>query len=214
MWPRRRRVSFGFFPAVEAGRDCAQDGRQSGEVPVAGGQASRPLPKALDGRQRWAVRRQEEQAQILAVPVQQRREHPGVVVRGGVQHQNHALAGAAMAQHLAHKGRKSLAVEHRTDLGDQAARAQVDGAEAAHRLARGRMRDHGIALLRRNPHATARSVLREMALVQAPQVNVAAACQRAEFFLPPPLPAGRTAPPAGAACAAESPSAGTSAGTA
>jgi hypothetical protein len=44
------------------------------------------------------------------------------------------------------------------------------------------MFDHGIPVLGWNPHSAARAVLLEMAFVQAPQFNVAAPRQPAQFF--------------------------------
>ena len=44
------------------------------------------------------------------------------------------------------------------------------------------MQDNGVGFLRRNPHAAARPVALEVALVFAPQLNLVLVGQKAQFF--------------------------------
>ena len=142
---------------------------------------------------------------MTTVLVQQRLEYSSVVVRGVVEHDDHAPARASMTQQAAYESLKRLTIEARTERRDQAARTQVHGTKAGDGLARRRVLHDGIPALRSNPHAATRSVLLEVAFVDAPQINVVALCQAAQFFLQRIPPVGRTVRLAVAACASENP---------
>lgn len=155
---------------------------QVGEVPIVRCQPSREFPDSLDGRQLGAVRRQKQQFEMGSVLLQQRLEQLGVVVAGVVQHHHHPLVAGPVAKQFPQVGFERGRVElGRHDVNELAA-SQADRAEAGDGLARGGVVDHGVPVLRGNPHSAARAVLLEVAFVQAPQFNVAALRQPAQFF--------------------------------
>jgi hypothetical protein len=96
-----------------------------------------------------------------------------------VEHHDHAAAARSINQQLREKTLESRGVE---DLGrstDELPGAQVDGPKAGNGFAGRRMQEDGILVLRRYPHATARTVLLEVTFVQAPQINVRPSSQAA-----------------------------------
>src|SRR5438132_14071391 len=101
--------------------------------------------------------------------------------------------------------RSGLGVEHFAHPTDKLPGAQVDGPKAGDRLAGRRMQQDRVLVLRRHPHATARTMLLEVTFVQAPQFKVGLSSQTAEFFLPPRFSADQPERFEGAACVAESP---------
>lgn len=93
--------SVGFVPLPEAGFDGRGKFVEAVEVEVVRGQPPGRLPNPFDGRGLWAVGRQEQQFDILAVPIQVRLEGLGVVVSGVVRHDNHpSVPGTAAEQRL------------------------------------------------------------------------------------------------------------------
>ncbi len=73
-------------------------------------------------------------------------------------------------------------VEHRGKDVDELAAQQADRAETGDGLSRRGMEDDGVLVFGRDPHATAGAVALEVAFVLAPQLNIAAPRQTAEFF--------------------------------
>lgn len=146
------------------------------------GQPSGELPHPLDGSELRRVRWQEQQCQDAPVPAQQRGQQDGVVVSGVVQHDDHPLAMRTMSQQLPEKGVEGSRIEYRAHRADEFSGAQADGAEAGHGFSSGCVLQHRILDLGRHPHASARAVLLEMAFVQAPELNVGALGEPAQFF--------------------------------
>src|SRR5665811_549964 len=72
---------------------------------------------------------------------------------------------------------------------------------------------NGILGFRRNPHLAAGTMLLEMHFVRGPEIHGLVLHQRLEFFYAPSAVQDRLGQCWGAACAAESPTAGTDAGT-
>ena len=87
-----------------------------------------------------------------------------------------------MPQQLGEKELERYGIEYLAHPAHELACAQIDCAKAGHGLAGGRMQQNRVFILRGHPHATARTVLLKVALVQAPQLNVAALGQAAKFF--------------------------------
>jgi hypothetical protein len=95
---------------------------------------------------------------------------------------NNATPTRSMTHQLPEKALEGLRIEHLAHAADEFPGAQVDCAEAGNRLARRCMQENRVLDLRRHPHATSRTVLLEVALIQAPQINVDPSGQTAEFF--------------------------------
>ena len=106
----------------------------------------------------------------------------GVVVPSIVQDEDESAMGTAMAQQLAQEGVEGHRIELRGELGHKLAAAEMDRPEERHGFARRRMEQHGIRLLGRHPHDTARAMLLEVAFVETPEINPAGAGEPAEFF--------------------------------
>src|SRR6266478_6604638 len=175
-------------PALEAEHDGGNQFAECGEVVVVRGKPARELPDALDRGQLRAVGRQKQQGQQMPDTAQEKKQ-------------------------LAQEPLESVGVERRRGCPDELPAVQAHGAEAGDRFARGRVQHHRILDLGRHPHPGAGSVLLEVAFVQAPQVQVSATGQSAQFFLPPQPGSDRLGRPAAGACATETPSDETGAGT-
>lgn len=76
-------------------------------------------------------------ASTARADTQQWLQHDGVVVRGVVEDDHHALAWTAVPQELPQECREGFGIEHTAELSDEAPRLQADGPEAGHGLARG-----------------------------------------------------------------------------
>src|SRR5437879_6117778 len=200
-------------PALEAEHDGGNQFAECGEVVVVRGKPARELPDALDRGQLRAVGRQKQQGQQMPDTAQERLQLTGVVVAGVVQHDDHAFAAPAMAKQLAQEPLERVGVELGRGRPDELTAIEAHRAEAGDRFARGRVQDNRVLDLGRHPHPSAGSVLLEVAFVQAPQIHVSATGQSAQFFLPPPPGSGRIGLPAAGACASETPSDETGAGT-
>lgn len=100
---------------------------------------------------------------------------------------------------------RGLIFEDRTHHAEKLTAAHANRAEAGDGLAGRRMAQDRILDLRRYPHAAARTVLLKVTFIQAPQFDVAASGQMAEFFLLPRLLADPIERLGGAAFASESP---------
>src|SRR5450759_2721180 len=134
-----------------------------------------------------------------------------MVIAGVVEYEEHATAAALIAQQSLEEGLECLGVEDGAHHAYELTRAQADRAEARHGLAGRCMLQDGVLDLRRYPHSAAGAMLLEVAFIEAPEFDVGASRQTAEFFLPPRLSADRPERLADAACVAESPTGGTSA---
>lgn len=147
-----------------------------------GGPAPGEFPHPLDRGELRRVRRQEQQREDPSVLAPQWRQQDGMVVPGIVQHDHHALPARAMPQQRLEERLEGPRIECRTDGANERARRHAHSPETGHRLASRRVDQHGVFDLGRDPHSCPRAVLLEMAFVQAPQVNVLAPCQPAQFF--------------------------------
>ena len=134
------------------------------------------------------------------------------MVSGIVEDQNHALSRLFLAQKALEKAQESCSVEDRAHHAHELSGTQTDGTETGHGFSGRCMPQDGILDFRRNPHAAARAMLLEVAFIQTPQLNVAAASQSAEFFLLPRLSKDQIEPPGDVACVAENQVAGTAVG--
>jgi hypothetical protein len=88
---------------------------------------------------------------------------------------------------------QELSESHRAEGGllqrNQLSVAGIYRSEQRHRLSRGSMHQQRVRILGRNPHHRSRSVLLEVAFIQAPQVNAGVGGQTTEFFyIAPALP--------------------------
>ena len=129
-----------------------------------------------------AVGREEQQFESVGAFLEERLEQLGVVVAGVVEHDDDPAARRAAAEQQAKELLELDGVEDRREGVGELAGAQGHRAEAGDRLSGGRVPEHGIPVLGRDPHAAAAAVALEVALVLAPQVNVVSARQHAEFF--------------------------------
>ena len=149
---------------------------------VVGREPPRELPDPLHRRELRAVRRQEQELEAFPVPVQVWLEEPGVVVARVVEDHDHPHAPRPPARQGLEEGQKGLRVECRGEGVDELPGPQADGAEAGDGLARRRVEDDGVPVLRRHPEAAARPVALEVALVLAPQLDILTKRQFHEFF--------------------------------
>ena len=85
-------------PAIEASADGFQHFWQRGEVAIVSGQAPSQLPHPLDWSQLRAVGRQEQQAQLSSMAMQEVDEESCVVISGVVEHDDHAASGRLLTQ--------------------------------------------------------------------------------------------------------------------
>src|SRR5437016_960527 len=200
-------------PALKAAHDRSDQLHEGGEVVVVRGEPASQLPDPLDRSQLRAVGRQKQQGQQMPDAVQERLQLTGVVIAGVVHHDDHAFAAPAMAQQLTQEPLERVGVEFRRGRPDELPAIEVHRPEAGDRFARGRVQHNRILVLGRYPHPGAGSVLLEVAFVQAPQIQVSATGQSAQFFLLPQPGSGRLGLPAAGACATETPSDETGAGT-
>ena len=105
-----------------------------------------------------------------------------MVVSGVVQNDHHAFAVRASAQQQLEERLECLGIERCAEAVCKLASLQAHCTKASHGLAGGRMGQYGIFDLGCNPHATARTVLLEVALIQTPELNIFLSCQAAQFF--------------------------------
>jgi len=124
------------------------------------------------------------------------------MVTGIVEHEEHPPSRGLLAQQSLEEALEGRGVEDWAHHAYELAAAQTDGAEASHGLSSRRMPQDRVLDLRRNPHATTRTVLLEVTFIQAPQFDVGAPSQATEFFLLPRLLADRIGQLEGAACVA------------
>ena len=147
-----------------------------------GGEPPGELPDPLDGCELRAVGRQEEKLEVRPVPAQVRLEELGVVVPRVVQDDDHFHAPRPPSKQALEEAKESFRVEHRREGVHELPRAEADGAEAGDRLPGRRVEDDRVLVLRRHPDMAAGAVPLEVALVLAPELDVIARRQLAEFF--------------------------------
>ena len=145
-------------------------------------ETARQTPHALNGRELWAVRGEEEEFEVGTMGMKPRLEELGAVVTGVVKHDDHLLVTGSTPEQALQEGVEGHGVEHRREEVDELSAVQTDGAEAGDGLPRRGMEDDRILVFGWNPHATACAVALEVAFVLAPQLKVAAARQAVEFF--------------------------------
>lgn len=151
-------------------------------------QLSRQLPNPLDCIQVGAVRWQEVEMNPRPTRVKKRPQRSSVVIAGIVENQDHATASRPMRQELAQELSERQGAKSGLLSRNQLSVPEVHRSEQRHRLSCGSMEQHGVRILGRNPHHRPRSVLLEVAFVQAPQINARVTGQTAEFFYIAPGP--------------------------
>ena len=159
-----------------------------GKVFVMRRQLSRKFPNALDRIQVGAVGWQEVETNPGPTRVKKRPQQSSVVIARIVEDQDHATASRPMRQELAQELSERHGAESRLLQRNQLSVPEVHRSEQRHRLSRGSMEQHRVRILGRNPHHRPRSVLLEVAFIQAPQINAGVAGQAAEFFYIAPVP--------------------------
>ena len=179
----------GLAPAIEASVDGFQYVGKCCEVAIVSCQAPGELPHSLDRSQLRAVGRQEKQTQLSGMSMKIGGQEFRVMVTGIVEHDDHAASGSLLAQEAPEESPESRGVEDGAHHAYELTAAQTDRTETSHGLSGRCMLQNGVLDFRRYPHTTARTVLLEEAFIQAPQLNVGAACQSTEFFLLPRLSA-------------------------
>ena len=145
-------------------------------------QPPRQPPNALDGRKLRTVGGKEQQLEVLAMGGKQRLKQFCAVVTRVVEHDHHFLVARAASEQSLQEDLEGDGVEHRGKEVDELAAEQADRAETGHGLSRRGMEDDGVFIFGRDPHATSGAVALEVAFVLAPQLNIAATRQTAEFF--------------------------------
>lgn len=181
----------GLFPNIHLRAHCCGQVLKLREVLIVGRQLSRQFPDPLDRIQVRAVGWQEVETDPGLARVKKGPEQSSVVIARVVDDQDHPTASRPMRQKLSQK----LSEGHRAEGGflhrDQLSVAEAHGTEERYRLSGGSMEQHRVRILGRNPHHRPRSVLLEVAFVQAPQINAGVAGQAAEFFYIEPAPPDR-----------------------
>lgn len=114
--------------------------------------------------------------------MQQWSQQLGMVVPGVVQNDHYAFAVGAPTQQQLETRLEGLGVKRGAQAVCKLAPHQTHRAQAGHRLARGGVAQNWIFDLGCNPHATARAMLLEVALVQTAEFNIFLSCQTAQFF--------------------------------
>ncbi len=111
-----------------------------------------------------------------------------------VEDQDHAAASRPMGQELAEELPERQGVKPRLLPRHQLPVPEVHRSEQGHGFSRRRMEQHGVCIFRRNPHHRPRTVLLEVALIQAPQIHPGITSPATEFFyiaVGPPDPLGQ-----------------------
>ncbi len=145
-------------------------------------QTPRQPPDALDRRQLRTVGGKEPQLEVVAVGGKQRLKQFRAVVTRVVEYDHHLLVARSAPEQSLEEDLEGGGVEHRGKDVDELAAQQADRAETGDGLSRRGMEDDGVLVFGRDPHATAGAVALEVAFVLAPQLNIAAPRQTAEFF--------------------------------
>ena len=140
----------------------------------------------------------------------------GMMVFGVIGDHDHPAARAdAVASQTFHEREKGLTIELACFTAKQKSPvSQSHRAKISHAAPRGSMQQDGVLGFRRNPHLATGDVLLEVHLVGSPEILRRILHQRLEFFYAPSAVPDRPGPSVDAACVAESPVVGISAGTA
>ncbi len=99
------------MPPAEAGFNGHLQVVQIGKVAVVRRQATRQLPDSLNRRQLGAVRRQEQQLEVLLLLLQLGLEPLGVVIPGIIQDHDHLFRTRAMPQEFLQEVRERDCIE-------------------------------------------------------------------------------------------------------
>lgn len=145
-------------------------------------QPARQFPNSLDGIQVRAVGRQEVESKPGPARVEKWPQQLRMVIARIVEDQDHAAASRSMRQELTQELLERQGIELRLLLGHQLSVPEVHRSEQGHRFSRGSMEQHRVRIFRRNPHHRPRTVLLEVALIQAPQIHARITDEAAEFF--------------------------------
>src|SRR6516225_6106077 len=188
---------------------------QGRKVSVVQTQASGQLPDTLYRIQIRAVGRQVAQHELrllLDAPVGVERR---MVILGIIRDHHDPPPGAAAAvAQMAQKSPGALGIKAvRLALEEEFPVAQANGSEIADAFACGSMEYHRVSHLGRNPHPATGAVLLKMNFINCPQIHGGISCQHAKFFYARLVRAGRLEQLRAGACAAESPTVETVAGT-
>ena len=105
-----------------------------------------------------------------------------MMVASVVEHEDDAAASRSIPQQVREEALERCGIEHLADPAHELTCAQIDRAKAGDGFAGGSMQQNRVFILRGHPQATARAVLLKVTFVQAPQLNVGAPGQAAEFF--------------------------------
>lgn len=157
-------------------------------------QFARQLPNPLDGIQVGAVGWQESESNPGPARTQKRPQQSRMVIACIVEDQDHAAASRPMGQELAEELPERQGVKPRLLPRHQLPVPEVHRSEQGHGFSRRRMEQHGVCIFRRNPHHRPRTVLLEVALIQAPQIHPGITSPATEFFyiaVGPPDPLGQ-----------------------
>lgn len=172
-------------PTIEASADGYQHFDQRGEVAVVSSQAPSQLPHPLDRSQLRAVGRQEQQAQLSSVAMQEVGQKPCVMISSIVEHDTHAASGCLLAQQAPEESPEGGRVEEGAHHSYELSGVQTDGPKTGHGFSGGRMPQDRVLDFWRYPHSTAGTVLLEVTFIQTPQLDVGTTSQTAKFFLLP-----------------------------
>ncbi len=180
---------------------------ESREVTIVEPEFAEEFPDSLDGIEVRAVRREEEQDEAGLLKAAPFGVKSGMVIPGVIDDDDDAAALApAPAPQLAKEGPAGLGIEVSLRLGsDQPSISDPYGAKVADEFAGRRMATNRVPDFRWNPHAAPAAVLLEMDFVQRPEINLWVAGESTEFFLLPPVAAGRLGRSPGAVCGAGNP---------
>lgn len=147
-----------------------------------GRQPSSQFPDSLDGGEVGAVGWQEQQSEVLSALAQPRCKKLGVVIPSVIQDNDHFLSSRAVPQQLFQERLEGVGVEFGGYGANELAAFQADRAKAGNGLARRGVDKYRILVFRRHPHPAARSMLLEVAFIQASQLNVLFFGQAPQFF--------------------------------
>lgn len=177
-----------FAPRFESMFNCRDHILDCRKVPVVRCKTTGQLPNPFDRIEVGAVRRQVFELEKRRGGIPPFLVQRGMVIPQVVRNHDDPPAGAyAERPQLLQEGKARFGIEAtRLSPEDHLAVTQPYGSKIPDALPRRMMQEHWIRSFRRNPHPAPRTMLLEVNLIHRPEVNVFAACQAAEFFLPGP----------------------------
>jgi len=206
----------GAFPESKLGIHSRGEFGERREISVVKTEAPKQFPDSFDGIKLWAVGRQEVKVESRLMKAAPLCVQGGVMVFRVVGDNDHAAAGRGTdPMKVAEEVPARLGIK--VSEGFRAAELAVadsNGPEVADGLAGRRMLADGIENFRWHPHPAAAAVLLEVNLIHRPQVDGGIFGQSPEFFCVRPAAADLQKQSEDGVCADETPSAGTTAGTA